>query len=89
MTSGLLTSTFRGSDPPRACAGSRTEEGRRTHWKFVFDSSRYEALDGSEMEVRVHLPPSISSTGEGAVLKKGIIYFHGGAFIFGNAADFE
>ena len=76
-------------DPGSRSAEEQEVIERCTLEVLSFDSSRYEALDGSEMEVRVHLPPSISSTGEGAVLKKGIIYFHGGAFIFGNAADFD
>ena len=73
---------------------SRTEEEqevikRCTLEVLSFDSSHYKALDGSELEVRVHLPPRVGSTGEAPLLKKGIIYFHGGAFIFGNAVDFD
>ena len=62
-------------DPGSRSAEEQEVIERCTLEVLSFDSSRYEALDGSEMEVRVHLPPSISSTGEGAVSKKGIIYF--------------
>ena len=73
---------------------SRTEEEqevikRCTLEVLSFDSSHYKTLDSSEIEVRVHLPLRVDLTGGESLLKKGIIYFHGGAFIFGSAVDFD
>ena len=61
---------------------SRTEEEqevikRCTLEVLSFDSSHYKVLDGSELEVRVHLPPRAGSTDEDPSLKKASFIFMG------------
>ena len=54
-----------------------------------FDAAHYGCPDELEIEVRVHVPPLSDSAEQDRVLRRGIIYFHGGAFILWNASDFD
>ena len=56
---------------------------------LTFDSARYDCPDGPQIEVRVHVPRFASPSVGDSSLHKGIIYFHGGAFILWNALDFD
>ncbi len=54
-----------------------------------FDGSRYDCPDGPQIEIRVHVPHITGSIAVAPSPRKGIIYFHGGAFILWNASDFD
>jgi len=54
-----------------------------------FDSALYDCPDGPQIEVRVYVPHTASSSVRDSAPHKGIIYFHGGAFILWNASDFD
>ena len=56
---------------------------------LTFDSARYDCPDEPQIEVRVHVPPLTSCSVGDSSPRKGIIYFHGGAFILWNASDFD
>ena len=54
-----------------------------------FDGARYGCPGEPKIEVRVHVPPLSPSSVREQSPRKGIIYFHGGAFVLWNASDFD
>ncbi len=73
-------------DPALRSAADREAIGAGETTTVSVDGNRFGSPGNPDIQVRVHVPLA-GSGGAGAARRKGLVFYHGGAFVLGCAAD--